>query len=67
MIKSALEDVAETGELGSGMMNVEQGLEAMKSNDAEKAAKVSAAVDQLNSASTANARKAKAKEILEML
>ena len=67
MVKSALESVAETGVLGSEMMSVQQGLEDMKSTDAEKAEKVSAAVGELSAATSAEARKAKAREILGML
>ncbi len=67
VIKDALAGVAETGELGSGMMMVRDGLEKMESTDPEKAEKVSQAVEELKALSTPAERKAKAEEIIGLL
>lgn len=67
MIKDALTSVVETGELGSGMMMVRDGLEKMKSTDPEKAEKVGQAVEELNGLSDPAKRKAKAEEIIGLL
>lgn len=67
VIKDALGGVVETGELGSGMMMLQDGLEKLKSSDPEKAETVGKAVEELKAVSDPAQRKAKAEEIIGLL
>lgn len=61
--KQVLESVAQTGILDSGMVIVQEELEAMKATDAAKAEALLKDLDQLQKMSDAPRIKAKAKEM----
>ena len=65
--KAMLEGVAETGELGSGAMELRESLEEIKQTDAAKADPLLADLDALESLADPAAIKAKAKEMLDKL
>lgn len=66
--KAALLGVAESGQIGSGMMPVHDYVENLKATDAKKAEELSKEMQQLGKLSaTPDALKAKAKEIADKL
>jgi len=67
MVRSGLDGVAQTGQLDSGMMSVQDGIEKLSSTDSEKAEKVRKGVEELKKLPDPESRKAKAKEILGQL
>ena len=67
-IRSALEHVAQTGEIDSGLVIVREKLEAMKETDAAKAGELLQDLSQLEKMTTQPAQaKAKAQEMLKKL
>ncbi|MBI2477965.1 MAG: hypothetical protein HYV60_04760, partial [Planctomycetia bacterium] len=60
-VKAMLEDLANTGEMGSGMMDIESGLNALKQTDAAKADKLLKEYAELQAAAGPEEIKAKAK------
>jgi hypothetical protein len=66
-VKAMLEDVAKTGELGSGMMEVESALNDMKATDPAKADKLLKEFAELQQASGPDEIKAKAKAMADQL
>ena len=66
-LKSALNDVAQTGQMGSGMMTIEQEIQNLKASDAAKAATLQADYDQLKTMNDPNRAKAKAQEMIGKL
>lgn len=66
--KAALLGVAESGQIGSGMMSVTDYIDSLKATDAKKAEELSKEMQQLGKLSaTPDALKAKAKEIADKL
>jgi hypothetical protein len=65
--KSALQTVADTGELGSGLETLRTALEELKQSDSEKATALLADLDALEASSSPDAAKSKAKEMLGKL
>jgi len=66
--KAALLDVAKSGQIGSGMMAVQDYVENLKATDAAKAEQLAKELQQLGKLSaTPDALKAKAKEIADKL
>ena len=66
-VKSMLQDVAGSGELGSGAEGLRTALEAMKGSDAAKATALLADLDALEASGSPDAAKAKATEMLGKL
>lgn len=66
-VKAALEQIANTGEMGSGMMEVEQGLNELKKTDAAKADKLLKEYSELQLAKDPADVKAKAKAMADQL
>lgn len=66
-VKAALEQIATTGEMGSGMMEVENGLNELKKTDAAKADKLLKEFAELQSAQDPAEVKAKAKAMADQL
>jgi len=66
-VKAALEQIATTGEMGSGMMEVEQGLNDLKKTDAAKADKLLKEFAELQTASDPETVKTKAKAMADQL
>jgi len=65
--KTLLEKMAESGEVGSAVMVVREGLEKLRETDAAKADALLSDLDELESMSGAAAIKAKAKEMADQL
>jgi hypothetical protein len=65
--KSLLEQVAETGEIGSGLDEFKMALEELKQTDAAKAQELLDGVAKLESAGGGDAAKAQAKALMEKL
>ena len=65
-IKSALQNVVDTGQIDSGLMLVEEGLVEMKATDAAKAEELQKDLEELQGLS-GDAAKTKAKEMLGKL
>lgn len=66
-IKAALTDVAQTGQLGSGGMTLEQEIENLRASDAAKADALKKDYDQLKGMTNPAQAKAKAQEMLGKL
>ena len=66
-VKSALENVVETGEVDSGLMTAREQLEAMQATDAAKAEELLKDLDALESLRDPAQIKAKAKEMVDKL
>lgn len=66
-IKTALQGMAESGQAGSGVMQLETLVSELKAQDADKAAALQPGVDELKTLKDPKAVKAKAKEMLEKL
>ncbi len=66
-IKPALETVAETGVIDSGLMTVREEAEAMKETDAAKADELLKDLDELESLSDPAEVKAKAQQMIDKL
>lgn len=66
-VKLILEDVAKTGTFGSGMMEVQTELEAMKTTDAAKADKLLKQLEDLQKTTDPNQIKTKAKNLAAQL
>lgn len=65
--KSLLEQVVQTGEIGSGLDEFKAALEEMKQTDAAKAAELLAGVAKLETAGSGPAAQAEAKKLLDQL
>lgn len=66
-VKSALENVAESGQIDSGLMIVRDELEAMKATDAAKAEELLSDLDALQALTDPAQAKAKAQEMIDKL
>ncbi len=66
-VKSALQDVADTGELGEGFGEARGMTEGLIELDPERGNKLSADLDAIEALATPDERKAKAKEIVDSL
>ena len=66
-VKAALEHIANTGEMGSGMMEVENGLNELKKTDAAKADKLLKEFADLQAAKDPETVKSKAKAMADQL
>ena len=66
-MKSALESIAQTGEMGSAAMGFRDTLEGLKQSDAAKADKLLADLDKLEAASSPAATKKIAKQMADQL
>jgi hypothetical protein len=66
-LKAALNDVAQSGQLGSGGMVIEQEIEAIRATDAAKADALKKGYDELKAAASPDAAKAKAQEMISKL
>jgi hypothetical protein len=66
-IKAVLNDVAQSGELGSGGMTLEQQIENIRPTDAAKADALKKGYEELKAATDPAKRKAKAQEMLSKL
>ena len=65
--KTLLEEMAESGEVGSAVMVIRESLEQLKQTDAAKADGLLSDLDELESMSDLEAVKAKAKEMADKL
>lgn len=66
-MKTALESIAKTGEMGSAAMGFRETLEGLKQSDAAKADKLLADLDKLEAASSPAAVKKIAKQMVDKL
>jgi hypothetical protein len=66
-LKASLNDVAQTGQMGSGMMTIEQEIEKLRATDAAKADALKADYEQLKTMNNPAQAKAKAQEMLGKL
>lgn len=66
-MKSALESIAQTGEMGSAAMGFRETLDGLKQSDAAKADKLLSDLDKLEAASTPAATKKIAKQMADQL
>jgi hypothetical protein len=66
-IKAALNDIARSGELGSGGMTLEQEIEKIRATDAAKADVLKKGYDELKAAKDPASAKAKAQEMISKL
>ena len=66
-LKAALNDVAQSGQLGSGGMVIEQEIETIRATDAAKADMLQKGYDELKAATSPEAAKAKAQELMSKL
>ena len=67
MIKTALQGMADSGEAGSGVMQLETLVSELRAKDADKAAALEPGVEELKKLTDPAAIKAKAKEMLEKI
>ena len=65
--KTALEAIAESGEFGSEVMEIREGLEKLKETDSAKGDELLADLDELEAMSGSEAIKTKAKEMADKL
>ncbi len=65
--KAALKDMADSGQVGSGIMAVRENLEKLKSTDAAKGEALLKELDELSKLNQPDAVKAKAKAMMEKL
>ncbi|WP_339726988.1 hypothetical protein [uncultured Gimesia sp.] len=66
-MKSALESIAQTGEMGSAAMGFRETLDGLKQSDAAKAEKLLTDLEKLEAASTPAATKKIAKQMADQL
>src|SRR5262245_39042133 len=66
-IKAALNDVVQSGQLGSGGMIIEQEIETIRASDAAKADALKKGYDELKAAKDPASAKAKAQEMISKL
>lgn len=66
-LKAALNDVVQSGQLGSGGMTIEQEIEKIRATDAAKADTLKKGYDELKAATSPEAAKAKAQEMISKL
>ena len=66
-VKSALQDVADTGQIGEGFGEARGMTDELKETDPERGNKLSADLDALEALATPDERKAKAQEIVDSL
>ncbi len=66
-VKTMLQGIADSGTVGSGVMDLQAAIETMKSTDPDKASTLDKSVTELMALSDAAAIKTKAKEIIDSL
>lgn len=66
-VKAMLEDLSQTGEMSSGISEIDAALTEMKSTDPAKAEKLLKELDELRSATSADDIKTKAKAMADQL
>jgi hypothetical protein len=66
-LKAALNDVIQSGQLGSGGMTIEQEIENLRASDAAKADALKADYEKLRTMGDPNQLKAKAQEMISKL
>lgn len=66
-LKAALNDVVQSGELGSGGMTIEEEIEKIRPTDAAKADALKKGYDEMKAATSPAAMKAKAQEMMSKL
>lgn len=66
-VKSGLKEIADSGQIGSGMLTIRENLEKLKSTDPAKADALLKELDKLSAMSDPGAIRAKAKQMMDQL